>query len=129
MVIDSSAVLAILLQEEDAKVFSRTVEEHTFRFLSAVSYVEVMCVAEGRKGRLGEDDIIRFFRDSGVSIVPFDESMARVAVKAFQRFGKGRHPAQLNFGDCMVYALARSLNQPILCKGNDFRQTDIACLP
>ncbi len=93
--------------------------------MSAASYLEASMVLEAYSGVQGGRDIDDFVEDVGVRIVPVDQAQARVAREAFRRFGKGRHRAGLNFGDCFVYALTKTVGAPILFKGNDFSLTDL----
>jgi ribonuclease VapC len=86
-------------------------------------------ILESRYGADGVRDLDLFIAKARISLVPVDEEQADLARQAFRKFGKGRHPAGLNFGDCFSYALARSLDEPLLFKGNDFSQTDIECHP
>ena len=86
-------------------------------------------VLEKTRTSTAETQVKDLLRLASIQIKGFSSRQAELAAEAFLRFGKGRHPAKLNFGDCMVYGLAKSLNEPVLCKGNDFRQTDLVCLP
>lgn len=94
-------------------------------FISAVNLFETAMVIEGRKGKRGEQQLHQLITKLAPEIIPFDASQAQLAHLAWQRYGKGNHPAKLNFGDCCAYALAKHLEQPLLYKGNDFLQTDI----
>jgi len=94
--------------------------------MSVASFVEGSIVVEVRYGAEGLRDLDRFVDRAGIELAPVDAEQAREARLALSRFGKGRHPAGLNFGDCFAYALARVLGEPLLFKGNDFPQTDIA---
>jgi ribonuclease VapC len=125
MVLDSSAILAILLDEPERPSFTRLIEQDPTRLVSAATLVEVMMVMESRKGHLGRLLIARFLDLIAAEIVPVSEDQARRAYNAFSRFGKGRHPAGLNFGDFFPYALAEATGEPLLFKGNDFTRTDI----
>ena len=126
MVIDSSALLAILLDEPEAADFLRAIHGSPERRISAANFLETGIVLRrgkvGRPQRLIEELIVAL----RISIVPVTEQQARAALKAFNIYGKGqRHPAGLNFGDCFAYALAKVCAEPLLFKGNDFTQTDI----
>ncbi len=129
MVIDTSALLSILLPEPDAFRFVELLSEAEERVISTVSYVEAVMILARADHHLAFQRLSKFLRDSLVRIEVFTVEHAQWASEAFLRYGRGRHPARLNYGDCMVYGLAKALGQPILCKGNDFRQTDIRCLP
>lgn len=98
------------------------------RSLSAASLVEASLVIESRKGDLGRIDLDLLVHDAGLEIVPVSEAQAEIAREAFRRFGKGRHPARLNFGDCFSYALAKSLGEPLIFKGQEFSKTDLQCV-
>jgi ribonuclease VapC len=129
MVVDSSPLLCILMPEPDAPLYARLLAHATDRVISAVTYVESAMILARFDDRLASPRLTEFLANASIRIEPFTAQQAANAADAFLRYGKGRHPAQLNFGDCMVYGLARVLNQPILCKGGDFHQTDLACLP
>ena len=124
-VIDSSALTAILFAEPDADRFARSIERASMRYLSAANRVEVTLVGESRKQESGRADLERLLREAAIEIVPVSIEQAELACGAFRRFGKGRHPAGLNFGDVFAYALAKSLGEPLLFKGEDFAKTDI----
>lgn len=124
MVIDTSALLAMLQREPEADLFSKTIKGESLRLVSAVSVLEAGLVMTGRRGQ--SVDLWDLLKDVEAQIIPFDADQTRVALDAFARFGKGRHPAGLNFGDCAAYALAKSRAQSLLFKGNDFSQTDIS---
>lgn len=125
MVVDTSALIAILLGEPDADRFARALSGAPIRLLSAVTRVELSCVVEGRKGETSRADVDILLRDGGFEIVGVTSQHAEIAVDAFRRFGKGRHRARLNIGDCFSYALAAATGSPLLFKGDDFRHTDI----
>ncbi|GAB4272372.1 MAG: type II toxin-antitoxin system toxin ribonuclease C30 [Deferrisomatales bacterium] len=130
MVIDTSALLAILQDEPERRAFNEAIEAAEARCLSAASFVEVSIVVEARYGSEGLRYLDLFLDRAGVELVPVDAEQAREARLAFSRFGKGRHAAGLNFGDCFSYALARVLGAPLLFKGDDFGRTDVTpCLP
>lgn len=125
MIVDTSAVLAILFDEPDAGRFARALEAAELCRMSAASYLEAGITLE-RQGPSGAEEImVRFLARSGIAIEPVTAEHARIAHSAFRSFGKGRHPAALNFGDCFSYALARATDEPLLFKGNDFARTDI----
>lgn len=126
MVIDTSAVLAWLKQEQERERIVTALEVNKVCRLSAVSLLEAHVVVHAREHSTMLGKLQRFLEEINAIVMPFDERQARLADTAFQRYGKGQgHPAQLNFGDCAVYALAKSLDEPLLFVGNDFSQTDI----
>jgi ribonuclease VapC len=125
MVVDTSALVAILLGEPDAERFARALDDASVRLLSAVTRVELSCVIEGRKGETGRADVELLLRDGGFDIVSVTPQQAEVAIDAFRRFGRGRHRARLNIGDCFAYALAVVADHTLLFKGDDFIHTDI----
>ncbi len=125
MIVDSSALLAILLKEPGfeeplAKLLGARVAG-----IGGPTLAESGIVLTSRAGRHARRLLTLFVGEAGLAVVPFSEEHARTAVDAFHRFGKGRHPAALNFGDCMSYATARVAGQPLLCVGGDFARTDI----
>jgi ribonuclease VapC len=125
MVIDTSAVVAILLREPKAPACEASIAAAPHRLLSAVTRVELSCVIEGRKGEAGRQDLDALLAAMAAELVPISPQQADLAIEAFRRFGKGRHPAGLNIGDCFSYALARAAGLPLLFKGNDFVHTNI----
>ena len=126
MVIDTSAVLAWLKHEPERERIVAALEAHPVCRISAVSLLEAHIVVRAREHPTMLGKLQRFLEEIGVVVMPFDERQAGLADTAFQRYGKGQgHPAQLNFGDCAVYALAKSLDEPLLFVGNDFARTDI----
>jgi ribonuclease VapC len=129
MVLDTSAVLAILQNEPERRQFNEAIETADTRSLSTASFVECSMILESRYGADGVRDLDLFIAKAQVSLVPVDEEQANLARRAFRKYGKGRHPAGLNFGDCFSYALSRALEEPLLFKGNDFPQTDVDCDP
>jgi ribonuclease VapC len=125
MVIDTSAFLAILQNEPERRKFNEAIEAADTRSLSTASFVECSMILESRFGSDGVRDLDLFLAKAQITLVPVDADQADFARRAFREYGKGRHPAGLNFGDCFSYALARALDEPLLFKGNDFLQTDI----
>jgi len=125
MVVDSSVLIAVLLLEPDAEQLLNQLIDADELYLSAVSLVETAMVIEYKKGKLGADKLDELLAELTPTIVEFDQQQAVLARMAWREYGKGRHPAKLNFGDCCSYALAKHLNQSLLFKGNDFSQTDI----
>lgn len=125
MVIDTSALLAILQDEPERRAFNEAIEAAESRLLSVASLVEVSIVVEARYGNDGLRELDLFLDRAGFELVPVELEQAKLARLGFSRFGKGRHPAGLNYGDCFAYALARVRDEPLLFKGNDFSQTDV----
>jgi ribonuclease VapC len=128
MVIDSSALIAILHGEPEAPAFLEAIQADPRRVVSAVTKLEAVMVAVGQRGLAGGGDLDRLLTRIRATIVPFDDAQADIAREAFARFGKGRHKAALNFGDCAAYALAMLEAEPLLCKGADFAATDVAAV-
>ena len=126
MVIDTSALVAILLSEPEAPRFAAAIESAGSRLLSAANLLEASMVIETRKGAAGARELDLFLYRAGVEILPVDQDQAEIARIAWRWFGKGRHPAGLNYGDCFAYALAKLSQEPLLFKGVDFSQTDLA---
>jgi ribonuclease VapC len=125
MVIDSSAILAILLKENEGYALSCAMEKNDERLMSVAGVLECSIVMNARFGDAGERELDVLIRKSKIEIMPFTEQQSEIARRAFRKFGKGRHPAALNFGDCIVYALAKDLGEPLLFKGDDFSKTDV----
>jgi ribonuclease VapC len=125
MILDTSAVLAVLMGEPERDSFIDIIVNDPIRIMSAVSILEAGIVLEARYGSAGAADLDHWLQIASVRIEPFDINLAGIARFAWSTYGKGRHPAGLNFGDCCVYALASALRQPLLCKGNDFPLTDL----
>jgi len=125
MVIDSSAALAILLGEMEDAVFAAAIDADPTRIMSAVSVLESSIVIEARKGPAGGRELDLFLHRGRIDVVPFNAHQLELARDAYRRFGKGRHPAALNFGDCCTYALAAASGEALLFKGDDFDRTDI----
>lgn len=128
MVIDTSALLAILQNEAERRSFNEEIEAADRRAVSAATYVECSMILESRYGAEAVRDLDHFIARAQIAIVPVDAEQARIARDAFRKYGEGRHRAGLNFGDCFSYALSSALDQPLLFKGNDFPCTDIECL-
>ncbi|MEE8444543.1 MAG: type II toxin-antitoxin system VapC family toxin [Alphaproteobacteria bacterium] len=125
MVLDTSAVLAILMDEPERHRFNRLIADDPKRLLSAPSFVETAIVIEARHGEAGGRELDLFVHRAGIEIVPSDAGQAEQARDAWRDYGKGRHAAGLNFGDCFPYALARASGEALLFKGDDFSHTDI----
>jgi ribonuclease VapC len=126
MVIDRSAILAVLFGESDAPRFLRALASSERKLMSAVVHLESSIVVEARKGAVGAKSYSSLVAEAGIEVVAFDAGQAEVALDAWRRFGKGRHPAALNLGDCASYALAAVANEALLFKGDDFSKTDIS---
>jgi len=126
MVIDTSAVIAILHDEPERRQFLDAVEGAAARLMSVATFVETSMVVEGRRGAQGLRLYDRLAQRLAIELVPVDVEQGQVARDAFSRYGRGRHPASLTLGDCFTYALASVASEPVLCKGDDFAQTDIA---
>jgi ribonuclease VapC len=130
MVIDTSALVAITLSEPSEPALRAAVDKAATRSLSSVSLLEAGIVLRARVGEESTSRLARLVEEIGCEIVPFDEPQAKAAIAAFGRFGKGMgHKAQLNFGDCAVYALAALRGEPVLATGGDFKTTDLLVAP
>jgi ribonuclease VapC len=125
MVIDTSAIIAIMLREPDRRSLLEKIVFADHRQLSAVSYMEAAMVLIGHFGDGAETALDQMLHEAQIVVVPVSIADARLAIAAFRQYGKGRHPAGLNFGDCFSYALAKSCAEPLLFKGFDFAKTDI----
>lgn len=126
MVVDTSVLVAIVLGEHDAEsLLAALMSSPGDVALSAVGMVEASIVVEARQGPDATRDLQLLLDGLEVSVVPVDKAQATAAIAAWQRFGKGRHPAKLNLGDCFSYALAHQLGDSLLFKGHDFAQTDV----
>jgi ribonuclease VapC len=125
MVIDSSAIAAILFREDERKALLEKMDRTPTLYLSAATFVEIQIVLLTAELADPEQELASFLRRAQVAIVPVDEEQALLAGAAYRRFGKGRHNAGLNFGDCFSYALAKQMGEPLLFKGNDFSRTDV----
>jgi ribonuclease VapC len=126
MIVDSSALIAILLNEPEALRLTTAIAGSAICRLPASCLLEVSMLILGRGSEDGVRDLDLYVAKSKMAISAFTESQAVLARDAFKRYGKGRHPAKLNFGDCMAYALAKETGEELLFKGTDFAQTDIA---
>ena len=125
MIVDTSALIAILLDEAEAEAFKNSLMTTRHCRLSVVSLVEATIVIERRRGADGERVLNELLVEAQIELMPVTADLAESARRAWRRFGRGNHPAGLNFGDCFVYALAETTGQPLLCKGDDFALTDI----
>jgi ribonuclease VapC len=126
MVIDSSAVLAVLLQQPEAAAITLKIEASAIRLMSAANALETAIVIESRRGSLGARHFDLFLHDGQIDIVPATQDHFNLARDAWRRYGKGRHPAALNICDCLAYALSKSSGEPLLFVGDDFTKTDVA---
>ena len=126
MVLDSSAILAILLNGPDAPALRALFDNEEVRLMSAATLLEVALVIESRKGDAGGVQLDLLIGKAGIEIVPVDADQIEEARRAWRRFGRGRHEAALNYGDLFAYALSRTSGEPLLFKGDDFRRTDVA---
>ena len=128
MVIDTSALIALLAMEPEAARIAAALEADATRLISAASVVETGLVTEARFGAAGAREFDLLLAKADLSIQPVTAEQAEVAREAWRRYGRGRHSAALNFGDCFSYALARVSGEPLLFKGEDFQHTDIAAV-
>jgi ribonuclease VapC len=126
MILDSSAVLAVLFREKDHQRIEEAMRHADVIAMSAPTLFETAMVAIGRFDLHGRALVAQFLERWGVEVTPFLDAHRKVATDAFIRYGKGRHPAALNYGDCMTYATARLTELPLLFTGDDFAQTDVA---
>ena len=125
MILDSSAIVAIILGGPDALALERTLARDPYRGVAAPTVLETGLVLASRLGGSSELHLTAFLVESGAAVIPFGERHWPVALDGFRRFGKGRHPASLNFGDCVTYATAKVAGEPLLCVGSDFAHTDL----
>ena len=125
MIIDTSAVVAILLAESDAARYERAISTAWPRRMSTVALLETTMVIEGRSGPEAGNDLDLFLQEADIELTPVTREQVEAARRAWRRFGKGNHPAALNFGDCFAYALASTTREPLLFKGDDFARTDV----
>jgi ribonuclease VapC len=126
MIVDSSALLAILRNEPEAVHCAQAIENATSRRISAASFLETAIVIDGSRDPIASRRFDDLLREAEILIEPVTEAKARIAREAYRDFGKGSgHPAQLNCGDCFTYALAKATGEPLLFKGDDFTHTDI----
>ena len=129
MVIDTSAIVALLLNEPEAARISQAIELASVRLLSAANFLETAMVIESRKGEAGGRELDLALYRATIEVVPVDQDQAEIARLAWRRYGKGRHTAGLNYADCFAYALARQRRLPLLFRGDDFARTDIPRAP
>lgn len=129
MVIDTSAVAAILFDEPDAAVLEGKIADDPVRLMSAATFLEATIVVEARLGGAGGREFDLWLHRAEIEILGVDAAQADLARRAWRRFGRGRHPAGLNYGDCFSYALAATRDEPLLFKGDDFTKTDVKTCP
>ena len=125
MIVDTSAVLAILFHESDAERYARAITAASPRRMSVATLLEATIVLESRSGAAAGYELDAFLEEAAIQLEPVTPDHAQAARRAWRRFGKGNHPAGLNFGDCFAYALAEAAREPILFKGGDFELTNI----
>ena len=125
MVIDSSALIAILFSEPEALAFARSIADASRRLLGAFNALETGIVVEARKGEVGGRELDLLIHRAQIQIVAMNADQAELARAAWRKYGRGNHPAGLNIGDCCAYALAKYSGESLLFKGGDFSQTDI----
>jgi len=129
MVIDTSAIAAILFDEPDAAALEGKIVDDPVRLMSAATFLEATIVIEARLGDPGGREFDLWLHRAEVEILPVDAEQAEKARRAWRRFRRGRHPAGLNYGDCFSYALAATHDEPLLFKGDDFTKTDVKVCP
>jgi ribonuclease VapC len=125
VIVDSSALVAVLVQEPGHEWIEEKIGTAARAAVGAPTAAETAIVMTARTGLPGRSTVARFLHEAGIVTVPFGDDHWRTAGEAFARYGKGRHPARLNLGDCLTYAVARLAAQPLLCVGDDFAQTDL----
>ena len=126
MIVDTSALIAILRDERDAMAYARAIANAPVRLISAASYVETAAVIDASRDPIASRRFDDLLREARFEIEPVTEAQARIAREAYRDFGRGSgHQARLNFGDCFAYALAKAMNEPLLFKGDDFTRTDL----
>jgi ribonuclease VapC len=125
MVIDTSALLAIFFKEPEARAYARAIAQARVRRMSAANLLEAGIVADAQTDPRAARQLDAMVARLGIAIEPVTEAQVRIARQAYLNFGKGNHPAGLNFGDCFAYALAKETGEPLLFKGNDFARTDV----
>lgn len=125
MVIDTSAIVAIASNEPEALAFEEKIADDPVRLMSSATWLEASMVLASRFGEAGANEFDLWLVRTGVTIISVDQELADAARRAWRRFGKGRHQAGLNYGDCFSYALAIQRSEPLLFKGDDFSRTDI----
>lgn len=129
MVLDTSAVAAILFDEPEAAILDHKIVDDPVRLMSAATFLEAAIVVEARLGDAGGREFDLWLHRAEIEILAVDAEQADLARRAWRRFGRGRHPAGLNYGDCFSYALAAMRDEPLLFKGDDFTKTDVTACP
>jgi ribonuclease VapC len=129
LVVGTSAAIGILLSEPERDALAAAIDVAEDRLISPVSVLELGIVLESRFGAAGGALAERFVREAGLDVVPLDRTQTDLALEGWRRFGKGRHPAALNLGDCATYGLAVATALPVLCLGSDFPKTDVEVVP
>ena len=129
MIVDSSAILAIAFQEPEAIRLASAIVQSPERHMSSLNWLETLMAIESRAGIEAADDVLLILVQLGVETLPFDQAHMHEAHEAWRRYGKGRHPASLNLGDCCAYAASNIEGRPLLFKGNDFEKTDVDKAP
>lgn len=125
LVVDTSALLTVLLLEDEAAKYAEALGSAETLCMAAPTWLETAMVATARSGEAGYRELTSFIDDLHIEVIPADRALAEAAFAGWMRYGKGRHPAGLNYGDCFSYALAKQRNEPLLFKGGDFALTDI----
>jgi ribonuclease VapC len=125
VIVDTSAIMAILGKEPEDLAFRQALAGTANNAMSSATLLELQIVAQDRAGSAIEAEVTELLAQAGIEIGPFTAQHAALAIDGWRRYGRGRHPAGLNFGDCIAYALARSRDEPLLFKGDDFAQTDV----
>jgi len=125
VIVDTSAIIAILFNEDDAKIYAKAIARADSCRISAATFVETAIVVETQSKSNGGRQLDALIRRAGIAVEPVTEEQAHIARQAFIDFGKGRHPAGLNYGDCFAYALSKATREPLLFKGKDFTKTDL----
>jgi ribonuclease VapC len=129
MVIDTSALVALLSNEPDALRIAQAIEAASVRLVSAATFLETSIVIESKKGEAGGRELELLLYRASIEVAPVDQDQAEIARQAWRRYGKGRHRAGLSYGDCFAYALATQRRLPLLFRGDDFAQTDVPRVP
>jgi ribonuclease VapC len=125
LILDSSAIVSVIEEEDGSVDLAEALACAQSVAVGAPTLFETAIVLIAREGAAGRASLVRFLDDNDIASIPFGARHWAIAAEAFIRFGKGRHPARLNYGDCMTYATARLADDPLLCIGNDFAQTDL----
>ncbi len=125
MIADTSAVMAVLFGENDADLYEQAISEAPHCRMSAANFLEAAIVLESRRGIAAGNQLDAYVEEAGIVLEPVTVEQANTARQAWRRFGRGNHPAGLNFGDCFAYALAEVTGEPLLYKGSDFALTDV----